>query len=401
MASFTPRSETEAADLLRACASRGETVEIIGHGSKRGWGRAVVADHLVDMSALSGITLYEPDELVLSARAGTPMAEIERTLAEHDQSLAFEPMDTGPLFGREPGSGTLGGILLGNISGPRRIKAGAARDHVLGLKGVTGAGTPFKAGGRVVKNVTGYDLSRGIAGSWGTLALVTGITFKVLPRPQTASTLAVLGLPDAEAVEMLCGAMGSSWEVSGAAHIPAGTSALLPADFGLSGQSVALLRVEGFGPSVTYRTGKLIEGLGTSANVTVIEEPRSTALWQHLRDALFFAGGETPLWRLSVTPTRAAEMVETIARSAGVRHFYDWSGGLVWLEVLDDAADAHSGTIRSAVSAAGGHATLVRGAGRFPDVAAFQPQPPALAALAGRLKHSLDPGGILNPGRMT
>jgi glycolate oxidase FAD binding subunit len=400
MASFSPRSDVEAADLLRACASRGETVEITGHGSKAGWGRAVVADHRLDMGGCSGITLYEPDELVLSARAGTPVREIEQVLAENNQALAFEPMDTGPLYGGDPGTGTLGGILLGNISGPRRIKAGAARDHVLGLKGVTGAGTAFKAGGRVVKNVTGYDLPRGLAGSWGTLALVTDITFKVLPRPETASTLAVFGLSDAAAIEVLCTAMGSPWEVSGAAHVPAEAVTGLPESFGLPASPATLMRVEGVGPSVAYRTEKLIEGLGEGVDLAVIGEPVSDALWHYLRDARIFVGSDTALWRLSVTPSRAAAAVEAIGSTARVRHVYDWCGGLVWLEVLDDAPDAHAAAVRTAVAAAGGHATLVRGAARFPGVPAFQPQPPALAALAGRLKHSLDPGGILNPGRM-
>jgi glycolate oxidase FAD binding subunit len=400
MTSYSPGSEADVSDLLKACSSNGKTVEIVGQGSKRGWGRSVTADHLLDMSGCSGITLYEPNELVLSARAGTPLAEIERTLAEHGQALAFEPMDTGPLYGRPAGSGTIGGVLLGNISGPRRVKAGAARDHVLGIKAVSGAGTIFKSGGRVVKNVTGYDLSRGLAGSWGTLALITEATFKVLPSPQTTSTLAVFGLTESAAIEALCRAMGSSWEVSSAAYIPAASSSALPGEIGLTNRAAAVLRVEGVGPSVAYRIEKLIEGLGAGADIAVLEQTSSDVLWRHLRDALPFAGRDTPLWRISVSPTGAAALVAGIAGAGDIRYIYDWSGGLIWLEVTGAAPDALAGTIRPAVAAIAGHATLVRGAARFLDVPAFSPQPAALAALAGRLKHSLDPGGVLNPARM-
>ncbi|MGQ4273932.1 FAD-binding protein [Terrihabitans sp. B22-R8] len=400
MTQFSCRSETEASDLLRACASRGETIEIVGHGSKRGWGRPVRADHVLDIGGCTGITLYEPNELVLSARAGTPLAEIETALAEHGQQLAFEPMDTGPLYGIAPGRGTIGGVLLANMSGPRRVKAGAARDHVLGVKGVSGAGTIFKAGGRVVKNVTGYDLPRGLAGSWGTLALVTDITFKVLPRPQTSSTLAVFDLADDLAIQGLCRALGSPWEVSSAAHIPAETAPLLPPELGIGARSVALLRVEGVTPSVAYRTERLIEGLGTDAEIAVLEQAQSDLLWRALRDVRPFSGSDKPLWRISVAPTGAAALVRTIGEAGAIRHFHDWSGGLIWLEVLDDAPDALAGAIRRAVAETGGHASLVRGAARFADVPAFPPQPAALVALAGRLKNSLDPAGILNPARM-
>jgi glycolate oxidase FAD binding subunit len=266
---------------------------------------------------------------------------------------------------------------------------------------VSGAGTIFKSGGRVVKNVTGYDLSRGLAGSWGTLALVTEATFKVLPKPQTGSTLAVLGLSDELAIEALCRAMGSPWEVSSAAHIPAASSAALPSEIGLGGRSAAVLRVEGVGPSVAYRTEKLIEGLGAGAEVGIIEHEHSDLLWHHLRDALVFAGRNTPLWRISVAPTQAAGLVRKVAGAGDIGCVYDWSGGLVWLEVTSDAPDALAGAIRRALTeVGGGHATLVRGAARFADIPAFHPQLAPLAALASRLKHSLDPGGILNPARM-
>src|SRR5690606_29402845 len=214
---------TSAADVLEAVewAAAGETpLEIFGGGSRRGVGRPLACEHVLDLSALSGVTLYEPEELVLSARAGTKLAEIEALLAASGQELAFEPMDLAPLLGGEAGQSTIGGVLASNACGPRRIKAGAARDHVLGIHAVSGFGEAFKSGGRVVKNVTGYDLSKVMAGSWGTLAAVTDITFKVLPAAQTEATLVLRGLTEADAAHAMAVAMTSSGEVSAAAHLP-------------------------------------------------------------------------------------------------------------------------------------------------------------------------------------
>src|SRR5215218_1713278 len=216
-----PRDEKEVEELVRWALAEGKTLEVRGQGSKRALGRPSQTDLTLDLSGLAGVTLYEPEELVLSARAGTPLAEIEALVTASDQQLAFEPMDYGPLFGQPRGRGTIGGALAANLSGPRRIKAGAARDHFLGVSAVSGRGEIFKSGGRVVKNVTGYDLCKVMAGSWGTLAALAEVTVKVLPRAETEETLLVLGLDDGSAARAMSIAMGSSNDVSGAAHFPA------------------------------------------------------------------------------------------------------------------------------------------------------------------------------------
>lgn len=401
MATYLCRTEAEVLDTVEACVANAETIEVVGHASKRGWGRAASTDHVLDLSELSGITLYEPDELVLSAKAGTSMLDIERTLTRHGQQLAFEPMDAGPIFGRAPGGGTIGGVLAANLSGPARIRAGAARDHVLGIRAVSGWGRAFKSGGRVVKNVTGYDLSRGLAGSWGTLAVLTDLTFKVIPRPETSATLAVLDLDDAAAIALLCDAMGSPWEVSGAAHVPAGTSGALPGAAFAGGRAVTLLRLEGFAESVRYRMDRLADRLGLQYTREVLDASVSVPLWCSVRDVLAFTARDCPLWRVSVAPGDAARLVATIRSECRLQHFYDWSGGLTWLQPDRDMADLGAAAIRRAVSAAGGHATLVRGGNTSDDIARFQPQSDVLAALSARLKSSLDPKGILNPGRMS
>jgi glycolate oxidase FAD binding subunit len=264
--SLKPRDEKEVGEALQWALAEGKTFEVMGHGSKRGIGRAAQTDITLDLSGMTGIELYEPDELILSARAGTPIAEIEKALAAHNQELAFEPMDCGPLLGGTPGRGTLGGLVSANLSGPRRIKAGAVRDFALGTRAYSGRGEFFKAGGRVVKNVTGYDLPKFLAGSWGTLAVLTEITIKVLPRADDVETVLVFGLDDIRAVEAMSAAMGSSCEVSGAAHLPAyAASRMTIQSIAGSGKPVTALRLEGIPVSIAYRRKKLEEFCAASA----------------------------------------------------------------------------------------------------------------------------------------
>ncbi len=400
----TPLSPRDAADVLQIVRDAADAVrplEILGQGTKRGIGHKPAAQQAVELSGMSGVIFYEPDEIVLSARAGTPLAEIEALLAKENQELAFEPMDHGPLFGRPRGGGTIGGALAANVSGPRRLKAGAARDHVLGIQAITGRGEVFKSGGRVVKNVTGYDLSKGLAGSWGTLAVLTDVTFKTLPRAEAVSTLAVFGLDDRAGVDVLCSAMGSTGEISGAAHLPADAARALP-QFAASGTSCTLLRLEGFRPSVLYRAERVAEMIGAEGReIARLDDAVSVALWRAIRDVEPFAGRDNAVWRVSVAPASGPALVEALGSKLAVRHFYDWSGGLVWIELLDPLPDAGAAIVRSCVrTAGGGHATLIRALDIDADVPRFEPQPEALAALSLRLKAGFDPLNILNPGRM-
>src|SRR3954462_10952232 len=249
-----PRDGKDVEAAVQWALAEGKTLEVMGQGSKRGIGRAAQWDMSLDLSDLSGVTLYEPQELILSARVGTPIAEIEALLAKNNQELAFEPMDYGPVFGAAPGRGTIGGALGANLSGPRRIKAGAARDHFLGVTAVSGRGETFKSGGRVVKNVTGYDLCKLMAGSWGTLGAMTKVTIKVLPRPETETTVIVSGLDESAAMRAMTAAMGLPCEVSGAAHLPAAIAARSPVADAVAGQRpLTALRLEGVEPSVAHR----------------------------------------------------------------------------------------------------------------------------------------------------
>lgn len=396
MTTFTPTSAAEVLDTVKWAVSEETTLELLGSGTKRGIGRPVEAEHVLDLTGLTGVTLYEPEELVLSVRAGTPLAEIEALLEKHGQQLAFEPMDCSALLG-SGGSGTLGGTLAANLAGPRRLKAGSARDHVLGIAAVSGRGDAFKSGGRVVKNVTGYDLSKAMAGSWGTLAAVTDVTFKVLPAAEDESTLALRGLTDDQASIVMAAAMGSSAEVSSAAHLPEGVAGSVA---GLGSDAATLVRVEGFGPSVKSRVDLLKKLFADAREIELHSGKNSRALWRGIRDCAPFADGtEKPVWRISVAPTAGHDVALAIRQHAPATVFYDWQGGLVWLRM--EGGDEASLVRQAVAKFGGGHATLLRAPVDVrTSVPVFHPQPTALSTLSARLRKEFDPRTILNPGRM-
>src|SRR5712675_1957920 len=306
MSLLTPATVEELRDAVAEALAAEEPVEVVGGGSKRGLGRPVQAAHTLDLSRLSGIRDYAPSELVLTAGAATPLAEIERALAKHNQMLAFEPPGWGGLLGVEDAAPTLGGVLACNLSGPRRIKAGAARDHFLGFRGVSGRGEIFKAGGKVVKNVTGYDLCKVMAGSYGTLAALEEVTIKVLPQPEAACTVARCGLDAATGVRCLNHALASPHEVSGAVYLPCSAAALSPFT-GVSG--VVALRLEGPSPSVSFRRDRLLAELGSDCESTLLDNEASAAFWRSIRDAIPLGQlADRAVWRVSVAPSRGAEL---------------------------------------------------------------------------------------------
>jgi glycolate oxidase FAD binding subunit len=402
-----PRDAADVEQAVNWALAGGKALEVVGRGTKRAIGRAAQWDATLDVSGLSGVTLYEPAELVLSAQAGTPLAEIEALVAANGQMLAFEPMDYGPLLGTAPDDGTIGGALSANLSGPRRIKAGAARDHFLGASAVSGRGETFKSGGRVVKNVTGYDLCKLLAGSWGTLAVMTDVTIKTLPRAETEETILIFGLDDATAGKVMTALMGSFADASAAAHLPAPLTGRL-VEIAAAAGAVTAFRLEGVAPSVAQRKSVLENHAASLVSAGVglgaLDEAASRALWRAIRDVAPFAAagssGERPVWRISVAPSRGAAIGLMLAERAQAEILYDWAGGLVWaaMRPLDDAG---ASLVRPAVAAAGGHGTLIRApAAVRATVDVFEPEAAALAALTRRVRESFDPRGVLNAGRM-
>jgi glycolate oxidase FAD binding subunit len=400
-----PRDSKDVEDAVQWALGADKTLELVGQGTKRAIGRPLQTDLTLDLSGLAGVTLYEPEELVLTARAGTTIAAIEALTASKGQHLAFEPMDYAPVLGEAASRGTIGGALAVNLSGPRRLAAGAARDHFLGFTAVSGRGETFKAGGRVVKNVTGYDLCKLMAGSWGTLAAMTEVTVKVLPRPEMEATVAVVGLDDAAAVRAMAAAMGTSCDVSGATHLPAGLARRVPVAEAFSGgRALTALRLEGVAPSVAHRTAALQAILEPFGEIAVCEQMVSRGLWRAVRDVTAFAcsrtGADQPLWRISTAPSKGPELARLVAAGAKAEVMFDWAGGLIWA-LLPPSDDAGAGVVRSAVAACGGHATLIRASASARAAAAvFEPQGAALAALTKRVKDAFDPKRVLNPGRM-
>ena len=364
-----PASEADLAEMVRGAKA---PLAVRGGGT-RGIGGA---GEVLSTAGLSGVTLYEPGALTVVAQAGTPLAEVEAVLAAENQRLAFEPMDHRALLGTK-GEPTIGGVVAGNISGPRRIAVGACRDFMLGVRYVDGRGTIVKNGGRVMKNVTGYDLVKLMTGSWGTLGVMTEVSLKVLPRPDTEGTLVLPGQDIAAAVRTMSAALGSPFEVTGAAHVAA--------------EGRTFLRLEGFESSVAYRMGRLRDLLRTEGEV--LSQNDSAATWTGLRDVTAFADAPGDVWRLSVKPSDAPGIVARMG--ADVRVHLDWGGGLIWALVP-------AGTdLRARIGAFSGHATLVRAdAATRASLPVFQPEAPALAALSAGLRARFDPRGILNPGLM-
>lgn len=387
---------TSEADLASAIAGATGPLRVQGGGS-RDIGAPVVGEVLE--VGLSGVELYEPGALTLVAKAGTPVAEIEALLAAENQRLAFEPMDHRPLLGTT-GTPTIGGVVAANVSGPRRIQAGAARDFTLGARFVDGTGRIIKNGGRVMKNVTGYDLVKLMAGSWGTLGVLTEVSFKVQAIPETEATLVGHGLGAREGVRALAAALGSPFDVTGVAHDESGETAR------------TMVRLEGLAGSVAYRAERLLsDGF---AGWEKLEASESRALWAGVRDVTAFAGSSAPVWRVSVKPADGPLVAEAVAAAGlGARALYDWGGGLIWLALeaggrdggpdvgADVGPDVGAEVLRRAIAPLGGHATLVRAdAATRATVDVFQPEPAPLAALTRGIRQKFDPRGILNPGLM-
>ena len=366
-----PETETELAEMIAAAqgplAIRGGGTRTIGQK---------VAGEVLSLAGLSGISLYEPGALTLVVKAGTPLVDVEAALAAEGQRLPFEPMDHRALLGTE-GTPTIGGVVAANVSGPRRVQAGACRDSLIGVRFVDGMGTILKNGGRVMKNVTGYDLVKLLAGSFGTLGVLSEVSFKVLPIPGATRTVRAYGLDDVTAVRAMSAALGSPFEVNGAVHHIDRQG----------GKSVTMLRVEGFTDSVAYRADALCKLLGGYGDWQVAD-----ADWLWARDVQPFVGVPGDVWRLSVKPSDAPGLV---ARVAPLDALYDWGGGLVWLRVAEGT------DLRAALDAFSGHATLIRASDETKArLGVFHPEPAPLQNIANGLRGKFDPRGILNPGLM-
>ncbi|MGO1118223.1 glycolate oxidase subunit GlcE [Rhodovibrionaceae bacterium A322] len=400
---FKPENWQQLQDVVSWAIQEKAPLEILGSGSKQALGHAVQAEHSLSLAGFQGISLYEPEELVLSARAGTSLAEIKSALGQSRQELAFEPLDLGPLYGQPAGGGTLAGTIACNLAGPRRIKTGAARDHFLGFRCVTGRGEEIKSGARVVKNVTGYDLSKIMAGSYGTLAVMGEVTLKVLPAAEKSYTVMVLGQDIAAAVKAMSQGLNSPYDISGAAYLPAEAAAHSEVSYVReAGRAVTFLRLEGTSLSVKDRCRSLRDELSDFGETEELHTHNSRLFWDELsRINPLCQDQETAVWRLSVAPTQAPKVADLLASVPNALYYADWGGGLLWI-ALPPEGDAGASLLRGAVAELGGHATLMRADATLREqVPVFQPMDAGLELLSQRLRQSFDPMQLFNRGRLS
>lgn len=402
-----PRTADEVAEVVGWAVGEKSAIELMSGGTKRGLGHKISKNgetHILDLSGVSGITNYEPEELVVSVRPGTLLPDLQEILLNEGQQLGFEPPDLGPLYGLPRGRSTVGGIVGCNLSGSRRLRAGAVRDHVLGLSCVSGRGETFKCGGRVVKNVTGYDLCKLLTGSYGTLAALTEVTLKVVPAPEKVSTFVLKDLDDAAAISAMAAGMNSAAEISAAAHIPVELALRVSGGDENAAASLTALRLEGPAPSVDGRL-IMLQQMDAFCNLesTIFTNDRSLEFWANVRDVMPFSDKpDQVLWRLSVAPSEGAKVTAAISAQLDASWYYDWAGGLIWISVPGAEGEGGCAVIRNAIAVSGGHATLIRGPDALRSrVSVFQPQDSSIGRIAQQIKDAFDPHTILNPGRMT
>ena len=401
---FFPETEAQLLDFVNWALAEKKTLDIQGRGGKSGFGFESRADCGLSLQRFSGILEYEPTELVMKARAGTPLAEIHQALAANRQQLAFEPPQLSRLYSDKDQPGTIGGVFMGNLSGPRRFTAGAARDHILGINAINGRGESYKAGGKVIKNVTGYDVSKLLAGSWGTLSLVTELTFKVLPRAQTSASLGLWGQTPDQAFQCFRLLAGSPYQISGLAFVPERVVPKLNLDKELGHRNnLTVVRLEGPASSVKERIQHIKAMLGSGGLQVMYEEEASSAVWQALRDvAAFWDDRQTPaVMKLSIPPAAMLDLIRVIEQISGCDWYADAGGAWIWVGICHGMPEDRINTLRREIASITGSAVLYRASESVKrNTGIFSGRSAALTTLTRRIKQGFDPGNIFNPGRL-
>ena len=405
-----PQNNQQLIDIIKWAISEGNPLSVQGLGTKSRLGRLCNNEYILDMSEICGIHMYEPDELVLTAASGTPIDEIKKILADKNQELEFEPANYTKLLGNNDiiddnivKTGTIGGMIATNASGPRRIKVGAARDHFLGFKAISGRGEEFKSGGRVVKNVTGYDLSKIMAGSWGTLGVMSEITIKTMPKPETTRTILLLGAEPEQATKAMTQAFNSSNEISAAAWISEEIAVKSNVEIlRLTKGHITAMRIEGEKKSVAYRCKKLRDMMNKMGKVEELHQDNSNIFWRDIRNVQPFSarGDNRVVWRVSCAPQDGWKVINKLKHLKSMQSYMDWGGGLVWIAIDAPKVGAER-LVRDIVNSYGGHAMLMRSSEKLrQNINIFHPPQSGLMKLTKKLKNNFDPHAILNPGRM-
>jgi len=370
----------ELTDIVMDAAASGEKLAICGGGGKATFGCDRDDVSLLDMRGFSSIVDYDPTELTLRTGAGAPLTEIEQLVAAQGQMLAFEPWDQAALFGGSAGAGTIGGALASGAAGPRRLSRGGARDHLLGFEAVSGRGERFIAGGNVVKNVTGFDLSKLVCGSWGRLAALTQVTLKVLPAPRAVESFVLNGLKPEIAQAALNAAMRSQAEIAAAAHSP-------------KTPSRTVFRLEGVDPSIRARASLLSSLQASFGKLLPMDAAEADSFWSSVRAVSSLSSAHI-LWRVHVPPSRGAALAYALC-GGGTNWLMDWAGGLIWVADIDDAA-----RVRDAATLLGGHAVLIRAPAAMREtIPALHPASPGVARIERAVRAAFDPAGVFQTGR--
>ncbi|MFQ5661445.1 MAG: FAD-binding protein [Gammaproteobacteria bacterium] len=401
---FSPVSERQVVELVNWALAEQKSLSVQGRGTKADFGYGDNTDCLVRMDQMQGILSYDPTELVMQALPGTPMDEIEQALSEHGQHLAFEPMNLENVYHSSAGPGTIGGTFMANLSGPRRFKSGAARDHILGVRAVSGRGQLYKSGGRVIKNVTGYDMSKLLTGSWGTLSILCEITFKVLPAPRYNRTLCIPDQDAASALAFMTTLAQSPYEISGLAYLPPALAARFTPCVELeAGASLTTIRLEGTELSVKERTASVMGLIENDTKTLTLDGESSRQLWRGLRDVAAFADNDATavVVKVSVPPATALDTITILNAASNVRWYMDAAGGWFWIGMTEGQAGQLISALRRQCSSTGGSAVLYAAPESVKrSVGVFSRMPEPLAALIRRIKDNFDPQNILNPGRL-
>ena len=400
---FSPETEQQALELIQWAVAENRTIAIRGGNTKQGFGFQVEADCSVSMEKLAGILEYHPEELVMSALPGTPLEQVRQELEQHHQHLAFEPLALNRMY-QVKDEGTIGGTFIGNLAGPRRFKAGSARDHILGLRAINGRAEIWKSGGKVIKNVSGYDMSKLIAGSWGTLSVVTEVIFKVLPAPPTSMSLAVWGLSTEQAMALLTDIISTPFETSGLAYLPEpALTAIEQSDMSFPGGSLALIRLEGTKLSVNERLRAIQERLPEGYENSVLDQAESVTTWSWIRDVtpLHDIQRTPAIVRISIPPASTPALTGYLDQLQGCIWYLDAAGGWLWVGICQAAGEDNLNAIRREVGVIGGATTLYRAPAAMKTHAGIYSFPDeSIKRLNEKIKNSFDPGNIFNLGRL-
>jgi glycolate oxidase FAD binding subunit len=400
---YVPEHEQQVRDMIRWAAAEGRTVNLMGLSTKRRFGHDVDAHCALSLRRFDGIRDYQPAELVMRAAAGTPLLSIEEALAEKGQRLAFEPPRLGELYDQAgDAAGSIGGVFMGNLAGPRRFVAGSARDHLLGVRAINGRGEVYKSGGAVIKNVTGYDISKLLSGSWGTLSVVTELVFKVLPAPAASATVALQPSTRTEALELVHRLAQSPYEVTGLTYFPERTAPAFGGEINLKGK-LLLIRLEGTPSSIRERIASMRSASLLPDPHTLYEQEISERIWRSIRDVEVFVDSSraTALLKLSLPPTAALDVSRVIDQLGGCEWYADAAAGWIWVGICHGSSEDKINSLRREIAAVSGSAVLYRASEVVKrHVGVYSAPAPPLAALARRIKSSFDPDNLFNPGRL-